>query len=1054
MVDAELGAAWIAVRALTSDLGKDLAGARGKVQKELDDIAGGAEQRIGGAAGQMGAALVKGFQAFFALEIVNKVGEIVGSVVEAAGEIDALAGKIGDTAENVQRLQAVAENFDVSIEALTGGVQELQRALGEGRLDEPLRKLNIEVEEFRKLSPTQQVLEVADALGQIEDPALRAALAKETLGKSAKGLSAALKDGVKDQQAWITMSDDTVAALDAGATAWAMAKSSAMAFGAEVLVNITQLKTFLELYNLFSEAEPPKVAAPAGLEGAAYTPALDPNDADAMRAAEEALEEGFKRVTKAQEEASKKAAELKRIHDTLFGEDLIARAGQYLTALGGVDNAGKLTEAQQEALNRVVGEGLEAYRALGREAPPELQKVYDATATLKGASFFNLADNLGGFREAAKSAGEELAAVGGSLSDLPSDAEWLNRAFAPFPPAVKDAKEAIREALGETRSWGKAVEGFAARLPGVILDAFKGGGDIGRSIGGLLGQELGQSAASKAGEFLTKHLGKSLGGALGSIIPGLGTALGGMLGALTDKVFGKLFKTEGKQVNNLRDEFTAAHGGIDALAEKVRQAGGDMRAFFAADTVEEWKAAVAGIEGIFGEQASQIALAKQAADEFGISFEEMGQAFKQNEMNERAGGFLEKITALVNTGVSLDTVIQKAGDDIGAFVHQSIRAGTAVPKELEKIIAKMIESGTLIDENGEKFTDLSQIPFASGPTEQLAKIADKLDRLLSKLFGVDDAAGAAADGITDHFAGVEIPPIEVPFEYVAVNEPPGGADAPVPDVPAMALGGVVRRATLALVGEAGPEAVIPLRQYEELLAGRSRLQELLSRERTPQRPAFSLPDILAGRGRQEPAPPQAAEAPVEALQASEHLLALLEAIRQKHAALGEEWTVWAKAQAEAQEAAAAGLQEGLERAGDFGEAIGSELAIEAKKGANAIEEALEAIKPNPIKLEIDDSGWGLFDGGGRLGRLEIPAMAEGGLVTGPTLALIGEAGPEVVTPLSRAGGIGGPLGADAEELREFSDRIVRGVGDRVAGAIATMELTIATRLRDAARGAL
>ena len=37
----------------------------------------------------------------------------------------------------------------------------------------------------------------------------------------------------------------------------------------------------------------------------------------------------------------------------------------------------------------------------------------------------------------------------------------------------------------------------------------------------------------------------------------------------------------------------------------------------------------------------------------------------------------------------------------------------------------------------------------------------------------------------------------------------------------------------------------------------------------------------------------------------------------------------------------------------------------------------------------------------------IPAMANGGIVTGPTLALIGEAGPEAVIPLDRAGSMGG-----------------------------------------------
>jgi uncharacterized membrane protein (Fun14 family) len=36
----------------------------------------------------------------------------------------------------------------------------------------------------------------------------------------------------------------------------------------------------------------------------------------------------------------------------------------------------------------------------------------------------------------------------------------------------------------------------------------------------------------------------------------------------------------------------------------------------------------------------------------------------------------------------------------------------------------------------------------------------------------------------------------------------------------------------------------------------------------------------------------------------------------------------------------------------------------------------------------------------------IPALADGGIVTGPTLALIGEAGPEAVVPLDRMGGTG------------------------------------------------
>lgn len=45
---------------------------------------------------------------------------------------------------------------------------------------------------------------------------------------------------------------------------------------------------------------------------------------------------------------------------------------------------------------------------------------------------------------------------------------------------------------------------------------------------------------------------------------------------------------------------------------------------------------------------------------------------------------------------------------------------------------------------------------------------------------------------------------------------------------------------------------------------------------------------------------------------------------------------------------------------------------------------------------------------GIIGGLGVPAMADGGIVTGPTLALIGESGPEAVVPLNR-GGMGGGI---------------------------------------------
>lgn len=63
---------------------------------------------------------------------------------------------------------------------------------------------------------------------------------------------------------------------------------------------------------------------------------------------------------------------------------------------------------------------------------------------------------------------------------------------------------------------------------------------------------------------------------------------------------------------------------------------------------------------------------------------------------------------------------------------------------------------------------------------------------------------------------------------------------------------------------------------------------------------------------------------------------------------------------------------------------------------DAINSAIRAYNKIPLAPDI-----------GTIGRVTLPRMmAEGGIVTGPTLAMIGEAGPEAVIPLDRAGMMG------------------------------------------------
>jgi len=67
----------------------------------------------------------------------------------------------------------------------------------------------------------------------------------------------------------------------------------------------------------------------------------------------------------------------------------------------------------------------------------------------------------------------------------------------------------------------------------------------------------------------------------------------------------------------------------------------------------------------------------------------------------------------------------------------------------------------------------------------------------------------------------------------------------------------------------------------------------------------------------------------------------------------------------------------------------------------------KAISGLNAALDAVDKGAGPLVNFGNIPQVKIPRLAEGGIVTGPTFAMIGERGPEAVIPLNRAGGMGG-----------------------------------------------
>ena len=86
------------------------------------------------------------------------------------------------------------------------------------------------------------------------------------------------------------------------------------------------------------------------------------------------------------------------------------------------------------------------------------------------------------------------------------------------------------------------------------------------------------------------------------------------------------------------------------------------------------------------------------------------------------------------------------------------------------------------------------------------------------------------------------------------------------------------------------------------------------------------------------------------------------------------------------------------------------------------------------KLSFKIPSWVPGIGGKGFDVPNIPELANGGIVTSPTLALIGEAGPEAVVPLDRMASVGGGnvtinvMGADPNAVVDALRRYYRSNG--------------------------
>lgn len=411
----------------------------------------------------------------------------------------------------------------------------------------------------------------------------------------------------------------------------------------------------------------------------------------------------------------------------------IPQAKSAMRAIKSIGGPTNLTRRELRNLNNTLNDALDKYHALGQLAPPAMVALERETRNLMDTTL-------------------DLTKIVGGFSELPSFAEqfpWLamenqvpQMVEIPVGFVIEGGVEPEMLTRGQILG-GALKKGFSdivKDIPNTVIGAFKGGGGmagalkaIGTQIGSTLGGNLGSALGSKMSAWAKDKKG-GLGKLIGSVA-GMAGPFGAAIGALAPvligglkKLFGKpsvaesVRKTAGKMFKKGISE------GLSQAIEKTRESvGSDFAAMMMhmGDIIKEQggvitmgiDVAVRRVRDIFSALERGALTTEQAAKTFGESFNMIAQAVVES------GGiaskqFVELITLAERFGTTAETI--KFVGEQSKVVAEGLAAIFGPTIEQSDALAKSI------DEQREKLEGLKE-----GTVEYNAA-SGELNRLLQK----------------------------------------------------------------------------------------------------------------------------------------------------------------------------------------------------------------------------------------------------------------------------------------------------------------------------------
>jgi hypothetical protein len=124
---------------------------------------------------------------------------------------------------------------------------------------------------------------------------------------------------------------------------------------------------------------------------------------------------------------------------------------------------------------------------------------------------------------------------------------------------------------------------------------------------------------------------------------------------------------------------------------------------------------------------------QEAAERYGIPLESLGQQFQQLRIDDVARNIINDFDLLQRGGADVGTILFGMQEEISRLVTDSIKFGTSIPQNMKPWIDELMRAGLLVNENGDKLTDLAGLNFGDPIQTAFEEITSAVQELVDAI---------------------------------------------------------------------------------------------------------------------------------------------------------------------------------------------------------------------------------------------------------------------------------------------------------------------------------